>query len=55
MHLRVLAICAAAAVSVTLHAQNYPAAHPGSRSEKKKAYVLSQFAEARAIYEQRSR
>ena len=30
-------------------------AHPGWRSEKEKAHVLAQFAEARAIYESRAR
>jgi TolB protein len=31
------------------------AAHPGWRSEKEKAHVLGQFAEARAIYEERAK
>jgi TolB protein len=30
-------------------------AHPGWRSEKEKAHVLGQFAEARAIYEERAK
>jgi hypothetical protein len=31
------------------------AAHPGWRSDKEKAHVLGQFAEARAIYQERAK